>query len=99
METKHTPGPWRARRSTEFVHGNDGPSDYWFIESGNFDRGPIVSPKVRNQDDARLIAAAPEMLYALELLSEKLRELKELPDGFVGAVSVAAAAINKAKGK
>jgi len=57
MNTKHTPGPWRLRElidSTLAVYG-----------SGEYD---IVFPK-RNAPrdaDALLIAAAPEMLEALE---------------------------------
>ena len=67
--SKFTPGPWRA-----FRYGGS-PTDNWFIVAANHDR---VCGGGSNQiiaDDARLIAAAPE-LY--EALAEFAREY----DGF-----------------
>lgn len=69
MSNKHTPGPWKAKRSTEFnAHKPDGISDYWYISDRWYDDSheQIVSFKVRNEANARLIAAAPEMLEALK---------------------------------
>lgn len=59
MSALHTPGPWRVERYL-------GREDSWFVR-GPFDErvcgqgsGPVV------EANARLIAAAPELLEALE---------------------------------
>lgn len=58
MENKHTPGPWRV---------TPGPADGY----GEIVRGATVGYAIaecnrENRHDARLIAAAPELLAALE---------------------------------
>lgn len=64
----HTPGPWSV--SDMNASGNVS-EDYLFIEPGI----AVIERKVAGQDandmpDARLIAAAPELLAALQLLDE-----------------------------
>lgn len=82
METKHTPGPWiygtardsegRAARITAVAHCCDYviglESDY---EGGNYRDG---DPEGDPEADARLIAAAPELLGALQVAELMLRE-------------------------
>ena len=88
--TMHTPGPWTA--------GNDG-----YIYSA----GDIVAdstfgclPQIEGDHNARLIAAAPDLLAALETIANS-----EPMDGdsfvcdFDTLQSVARAAIRKAKGE
>lgn len=67
-EAKHTPGPWSV--SDKNASGNVS-EDYLFIEPGI----AVIERKVAGQNecdmpDARLIAAAPELLEALQLLDE-----------------------------
>lgn len=56
MSTGHTPGPWRVEKKHGLwaVHANDGNREYLFQHEAN----------------ARLIAAAPELLVALVALVE-----------------------------
>lgn len=73
--TKHTPGPWRATRD-----GLDGMLDTGGVTTG-FDvmaseigsEEPLcVAADVRSEADARLIAAAPDLLDACEAAVEEL---------------------------
>lgn len=88
MNTKHTPGPWTALRAS--------------VISGPFVICPRVHAGARMSIDdscaaaeanARLIAAAPELLAALEDCREALRRA-----GADGELRVVDAAIAKARG-
>ena len=59
MGTQHTPGPWELRFSTR---------GYWFIdhERGGESYTLTKLEDCTNEADARLIAAAPELLTALQ---------------------------------
>ena len=56
----HTPGPWTAKPS---VHGNE----YLYVQIGADESYTTLEML---SDDARLTAAAPDMLAALEMLNE-----------------------------
>lgn len=57
---KHTPGPWRVGDAGHAVFG---PKD-----SGMYPNAPVtVVQKIVSPANARLIAAAPELLEALEV--------------------------------
>jgi hypothetical protein len=60
MSTQHTPGPWRVVKSWEdfMVEGPNGEEIIW--QDGNYD-----TPTIK-LEDARLMAAAPDLLEALE---------------------------------
>lgn len=65
MEHKHTPGPWNARHVRRSGNGSaridiDGPSMAWVAE---VKIGPNFQQAMA---DARLIAAAPDLLEALQ---------------------------------
>ena len=68
---KHTPGPWKVQKPDHFVDGlshfvvSDHPSVSYFhiAEMGTHDGREQAAA------NARLIAAAPEMLEALELIN------------------------------
>jgi hypothetical protein len=96
---KHTPGPWTA-----FELGKeDGTWEKWSIVhngplcyGGDACQGPIVS-----EANARLIAAAPELLEACE---EALGPLQDAQNGLRSSLAAKAfmkvkAAIAKAKGE
>lgn len=55
----HIPGPWTASETNE---------DVWAIESGDEER--IAEVYSAFPDDARLIAAAPDLLAALKRIAE-----------------------------
>jgi hypothetical protein len=86
-ETKHTPGPWRYEPGTKTIRAV--PSNYWLATMDSWDGA------VDNNANARLIAAAPDLLAALQALADKCVPgctpyAKELP--------AARAAIRKAEG-
>jgi hypothetical protein len=70
MSTKHTPGPWLYITGDEWSHSvvteegelPSGDMGYWTVASINKNREP------QHKANARLIAAAPELLEALRTL-------------------------------
>lgn len=71
-QQQHTPGPWSVEADEKNVHLHPC-YQHRFITAGNEDSGTweIVArmPDAPNQEaNARLIAAAPELLYALETI-------------------------------
>lgn len=85
-ELKHTPGPWQIKSEYEplTIIGNvDGPDD------GQYHYTPICEVEEtlfhdENAANARLIAAAPELLAALECISEMLDTADDTPLGQIG---------------
>lgn len=68
METKHTPGPWMFDATLK----GDGSFGGSYIVSNNAKRTwPLA--EVYREDNARLIAAAPELLEALKALVADLK--------------------------
>lgn len=100
MSTKHTPGPWRA------VDTRDGGGQWGAVYAG-----PNCICGGMREADARLIAAAPELLAALERLTSYAADIhSESDDGVLtpmrdehpGAwrmIDAARAALAKAKGE
>ena len=92
---KHTPGPWGASEGH--------PSDVWHVDMPNRWYSVIVSrggddwdmPVEEVQANARLIAAAPELLAVVEMLSRY--DPLEHPY-FYSVINKAKAALAKAKG-
>lgn len=86
MTTKHTPGPW-TMSGANTVHGPD--CIVAFV--GTADEEVRRFSGERQNADARLIAAAPDLLAALELLLPYLEDCRMDKE--------ARAAIRKAKGE
>lgn len=96
----HTPGPWR----------DEGNGDIQGIEDNGYGRGPVDVCSVylrtapgRTEANTRLIAAAPDLLEALQDLVEILDMalmvgIPTLPRGADGPAVKARAAIAKATG-
>ena len=89
MTTKHTPGPWRAV-------GRDILSLHAYPRAS----GPLVCTVDDNDDrfteaDARLIAAAPDLLAACEVLLDAVAR----GDHKDKALRTARAAVKKARGE
>ena len=100
MGASHTPGPWRIERSND---GEDLSLGAWDLVVGDgrtrmvlASRSPWFSRAHESEANARLIAAAPELLAALrELLA--LGQQESIEDGDLEAAQAAAkAAIRKA---
>ena len=71
--TKHTPGPWRIE-----------PGENWRVYLVNNDYGhaigEIVYTDTRKPADARLIAAAPELLEALNGMLQLFSDTEDMED-------------------
>jgi len=78
METKHTPGPWAA----EFVIPQHSADGYWQIQASQKPDGALVVADVAEcpeiDENARLIAAAPDLLAALDETADALAEFGKL---------------------
>jgi hypothetical protein len=95
-EAKYTPGPWLIRKGDEWtcsivtLHGHnvDGDPMYWEVASFNRRRDEA-------EENALLIASAPDLLEALEWMVQRIDE-GGYPDG--KCLIAARAAIAKATG-
>lgn len=60
MTTQHTPAPWELRQST---------NGYWFIDHEQGGEGYTLTKLECGERDARLIAGAPDLLAALQMVN------------------------------
>lgn len=97
MTTPHTPGPWRLRYGKLFEYdyllkaGKDTPIAYW----SNFK----IRTKKESKANARLIAAAPELLEALQNAQMALAGFVDRSGIVQNALDKASAAIAKSTGQ
>lgn len=99
--SKHTPGPWQYRRSSTSS------TDHYEImpagQLGGWKDGRYLSVSgAIDEHDARLIAAAPDMLEALKSIAEfwnRDHNEKAMVGACWHAVETAEAAIAKAEGE
>ena len=86
---KHTPGPWKIVDAWNdyMVEGQNGEEIIW-------QDGPHDTPTI-NEANARLIAAAPDLLDALVMVLDDPNAL----DGRPRTYEIVCAAIAKAKGE
>lgn len=85
MEHKHTSGPWRvcdpmSSDKTYGIDGTDGTAVVWF--------GSTHQEGIRRIEDARLIAAAPDLLNVAQWARDAMRQafdevLQMFPEGGV----------------
>ena len=83
MGSKHTPGPWHVANGVQVRSEKDQLARVWMMRTGE------------GKANARLIAAAPELLEAIEELLSATQHLNPCP----ATVEKARAAIAKAKGE
>ena len=94
--TKHTPGPWKLELGRDGApRGLRGPAEVEHRNIVNWN-GFSSPTKPASMANARLIAAAPELLEAL-LLMIRLHELSDSPEGDI--TRIARSAIAKARGE
>lgn len=97
MKTQHTPGPWIFDADNYNLTNQRG--DIVFGEDGSQDMR-LISP---SKENARLIAAAPDLLDALVACECELSQNHGLAwsnrNAFLDAVNTARAAIKKARGE
>jgi hypothetical protein len=105
----HTPGPWDYCGSSSdrspcfcgYIFGAGGNVYVAKCLSLDDDVDPVANDEMRKAN-ARLIAAAPELLEALEALLHELKWVNEqldlMPDDYAEAQSQASRAIAKATG-
>ena len=98
MQTTHTPGPWTIEKSTRTDHHIIA-GRRWIATASNHDFHPTQEENERTIANARLIAAAPDLLAALEALvgEADLGEV-DLDDDDRAKLEQARAAIAKATG-
>lgn len=93
MKTKHTPGPWEVRPSSNPHNG----SAWRDIVSTGTEFSPAYVGEALDRD-ARLIAAAPDLLAALEYITRSA-ESGHYIERSGPEVTAARAAIAKARGE
>jgi hypothetical protein len=104
--SKHTPGPWNTEDGKERY---DWPQDnYRFIYAGGSVLNPVTGQGFEltgfiNADDARLIAAAPNLLRELEIaeaiIAKNTYPQPDKPDSTWAKLAGIRAAIAEAKGE
>lgn len=102
MNAQHTPGPWEWRDTTLYGTGSE------FINAIVNDDGctvyrdsPVDAFQAEIEANKRLIAAAPELLSALELAEvfvAKFEDDQDYTEGQTETLHAVRAAISKAKG-
>lgn len=90
--SNHTPGPWHyGETDNGFAICQHTPkADFYFAE--------IIGLDDQSKSDARLIAAAPDLLEALKALIFAAGNLHPSDDSFWVAIKAADAAVAKAEG-
>ena len=99
-KTKHTPGPWVVRtidQSLATVETQDG--RYIIGNAGQLRADDWKTGHIERRANARLIAAAPELLEALQKMLPELRGLSIVSDTAAEMLREAEAAIAKATGE
>lgn len=92
MTTPHTPGPWKVDEDAPVIVSAQDGTDI-AIASGRAERGTV------QEANARLIAAAPEMLAALVILVRDFDSAVDHAPEYSAIADHARAAIAKARGE
>ena len=84
----HTPGPWFTETLSPIGHCA-------IVDADGF---TIADPSPMGQDNARLIAAAPDMLEALRAMVDYFGQHPDVDNGLDETLTAARAAIARATG-
>lgn len=90
MSAQHTPASWELRQST---------NGYWFIDYEQGGEGYTLTKLECGERDARLIAAAPDLLAALIELSDYVFDEYSASHPLCERAAEARAVIAKATGE
>lgn len=90
MSSTHTPGPWKYESVSQTIR--TAKENYWIASLDSWD-GQVVPNK---EADGKLIAAAPELLAAIQMTVRELA-LHHAPDCKCLVCKAVHAAISKAK--
>jgi hypothetical protein len=96
---KHTPGPWKlGRRDTQTVYDEEG-KEIALAFTRDSDGGVGSDPRMRHEAlaNARLIAAAPQMLQALQafLAHDYMADPDEMDRDLIAQIQEAASAATR----
>jgi len=84
MEHKHTPGPWRSKKARTLIHvQGDSPICEISVSANHIHEdspGAKASYIATQEANARLIAAAPDLLDALQALFDSYKQLADSGD-------------------
>lgn len=95
--SKHTPGEWRVEPECSYGYDIRSEGEKWVCSANNDHGNPERFPtNEESLSNAHLIAAAPDLLEALEFVVEKVRTADLM---VVGADIVINDAIAKARGE
>lgn len=100
--SEHTPGPWATDAVGEYVFADGGSHPVAQVRGyGHYCKmfGDEEQAVNRMSANARLIAAAPELLEALESLYSRVRKDKDAKKWWEYEQKMARAAIAKARGE
>lgn len=90
---KHTPGPWRVAETVKVLRV-DGAAMVRPVDDNNYEYGAVAAIPIGKQN-ANLVAAAPELLDALEALMPYVKGSESFATQYANAL----AAIAKARGE
>ena len=93
-KVEYTKGPWKYKQ-TKVLTSNDEPT--YTVYSSTV--GKAVARRLLNEDDARLIAAAPELLEALKKIQNRLVRSDDRFQMIAEIERITNIAINKVEGK
>jgi len=96
MTAAHTPGPWTAEQRTPKAAYNSEP--YWRVSTAGGSCMYVGCGDVEDEADARLIAAAPDLLAALQALCVLEADGMQAAESAIESWERARAAIAKATG-
>lgn len=89
MSAKHTPGPWLVEHDTD-ITGSEASPEIGCVGKVDIAHVYLRAVPGKTEANARLIAAAPDLLEALRVAEESVGDLK--------ALEIVRAAIAKATG-
>lgn len=95
MSNQHTPGPWRIGKC-RFVVADSEIGTYADDMNHEYYDGYLVAESIKSPANARLIAAAPDLLAACKAMQAALRATSKTDKDYSHELKLARAAIGKA---
>ena len=89
--SKHTPGPWSVYSGKGVIQVDIGPRATGhrpcIVHWSGFDSNDL--PRQKDAANARLIAAAPDLLHALEMVRDANRDDPHIPPAALACINAA----------